>query len=72
MKALRLRVPRDDAHELADDLTSWASSTGIDPAPSVEDELDSIGDAEALVVYKVYVSDSFFELFPRWRECIEH
>ncbi|WGS50866.1 hypothetical protein LFL96_05010 [Paraburkholderia sp. D15] len=72
MKPIRLRVPREDAAELADDLTAWAAGTGIDPAPTVDDAVDSTVGTDAPAVYKVYVSESFFAQFPKWLPCVEH
>ncbi|OLL27611.1 hypothetical protein BTH42_32465 [Burkholderia sp. SRS-W-2-2016] len=71
MKPIKLRVPRGEAHDLLDDLTAWASTSGIDPGLSTFGEPDMAVSTDAQILYQVYVSESFFELFPQWRTFIE-
>ena len=35
MKPIKLRVPREEAGDLPDDLTAWASTSGIDPGLTI-------------------------------------
>ncbi|MFM0388385.1 hypothetical protein [Paraburkholderia dipogonis] len=35
MKPINLRVPRTETSDLADNLTAWASASGIDPSPTI-------------------------------------
>jgi hypothetical protein len=71
MKQIRLRVPREEAGDLPDDLTAWASTTGIDPDLTIANGSDTTTESSSLVLYLVYVSDSFFDQFPEWRMYIE-
>ncbi|WCM18287.1 hypothetical protein NDK50_12485 [Paraburkholderia bryophila] len=72
VKPIRLRVPREKAADLPDNLAAWAVATGIDPGLDVTNELDASTGAEMPILYKLYVSESFFEQFPQWRMYIEH
>lgn len=67
MKPIRLRVPRDEASDFADDLTAWASAAGVDPDPRVVGEMGAPTDTSSAVLYQVYVNNSFFEQFPEWQ-----
>ncbi|MFM0670023.1 hypothetical protein [Paraburkholderia sediminicola] len=71
MKPIRLRVPREEAADLPDDLTAWASLSGVDPGLTVLSEPGSTTDSSSPVLYQIYVSQSFFEQFPEWRMYIE-
>ncbi|RZF26541.1 hypothetical protein EVC45_27605 [Paraburkholderia sp. UYCP14C] len=71
MKPIILRVPRDESDDLLDDLTAWASTSGIDPGLSTFLEPGAASNTSSPVLYQVYVSESFFEQFPEWRMFIE-
>lgn len=71
MKPINLRVPREEAPDLADDLTAWARASGVDPKPTVVGEPGATINTSSPVLYQVYVSKSFFEQFPEWRMYIE-
>ncbi|WNC88885.1 hypothetical protein RI103_14460 [Paraburkholderia sp. FT54] len=71
MKPIKLRVPREEAADLPDDLTAWASVTGIDPGLTVLSEVGAMANSDSPVLYQIYVSQSFFEQFPEWRMYIE-
>lgn len=71
MKPVRIRVPREEAPDFADDLTAWASTSGIDPGLTLFNEPGATTNASSPVLYLVYVSESFFEQFPEWRTYIE-
>ncbi|WP_433693265.1 hypothetical protein [Paraburkholderia phenoliruptrix] len=71
MQPIKLRVPREEADDLADDLTAWAASSGIDPVLTQFNELGITTNASSPIVYFAYVSESFFEQFPEWRMYIE-
>ncbi|MBC8746549.1 MULTISPECIES: hypothetical protein [Paraburkholderia] len=71
MKPIKLRVPCDEAGDLLDDLTVWASTSGIDPGLSMFGESGSGSKTSTPILYQVYVSESFFEQFPEWRMFIE-
>jgi hypothetical protein len=71
MKQIRLRVPREEAVDLADDLTVWTSSSGIDPGLTIANEPAIAADSGSPVLYLVHVNESFFEQFPEWRMYIE-
>ncbi|APA89643.1 hypothetical protein BJG93_29600 (plasmid) [Paraburkholderia sprentiae WSM5005] len=72
MKPIRLRVPSDEAADLLDDLTAWASTSGIDPGLSMFSQSGTTSNTSSPILYHVYVSESFFEQFPGWRMFIEH
>ena len=71
MQPIKLRVPRDDVSNLLDDLTAWASTSGIDPGLSTFSDSGITSNASSPILYQVYVSESFFEQFPEWRTFIE-
>lgn len=71
MKPIRLRVPREEAADLAEDLTAWASVSGIDPGVTIANEPMITTNTSSPMLYLVYVSESFFEQFPEWRMRIE-
>lgn len=71
MKPIRLRVPREEAADLPDDLTAWASTSGVDPGLTVVAEPGMTTNANSPILYQIYVSESFFEDFPEWRMYIE-
>ncbi|AJZ60058.1 hypothetical protein OI25_618 [Paraburkholderia fungorum] len=71
MEPIRLRVPREDAADLADDLTAWASTSGIDPGLTIVNEPGMTTNMSSPILYLVYVSESFFEQFPEWRMYVE-
>lgn len=71
MQPIKLRVPREEAGDLPDDLTAWASVSGIDPSMTIVNEPDAATHTSSPIVYLVYVSESFFEQFPKWRMYIE-
>jgi hypothetical protein len=71
MNQIRLRVPREEAADLADDLTAWASVSGIDPGLTVVGESGPATHTSSPILYLVYVSQSFFDQFPEWRMYIE-
>ena len=71
MKPIRLRVPREEAGELLDDLTAWASVSGVDPGMTTANPSDDAESSSLTSLYEVYVSPTFFERFPRWRASIE-
>jgi hypothetical protein len=72
MKPINLRVPREEAPDFADDLTAWANTSGVDPGPTIVGEPGAATDTGSPILYRVYVSQSFFEQFPEWRMYIEH
>lgn len=72
MNSIRLRIPREEAANLADDLTAWASSTGVDPGLAVLNEPSVTMNLSSPILYSAYVSESFFQQFPEWRMYIEH
>jgi len=71
MQPTRLRVPRDEAADFADDLTAWASTNGIDPRLTLTSEPWMTTNASSPALYLVFVNESFFEQFPQWRTYIE-
>lgn len=71
MKPITLRVPREEAADLPDDLTAWASTSGVDPGLTIVNEPGMTTNTSSPVLYLVYVSESFFEQFPEWRMYIE-
>ena len=71
MKPIKLRVPREEAADLPDDLTAWASVSGVDPGLTVLSDPGTATDSSLPVLYQIYVSQSFFEQFPEWRMYIE-
>ncbi|MFM0380118.1 MULTISPECIES: hypothetical protein [Paraburkholderia] len=71
MKPTRLRLPREETSDLADDLTAWAASSGVDPGLTVVSETGGPANDSSPVLYAAYVSESFFEQFPEWRMYIE-
>ncbi|MCC8404475.1 hypothetical protein LJ655_21765 [Paraburkholderia sp. MMS20-SJTN17] len=71
MTPIKLRVPCDEARDLLDDLTAWASTSGIDPGLSTLGESGVPSNTGSPILYEVYVSESFFEQFPQWRTFIE-
>lgn len=70
MKPIKLRVPREEAPDFADDLTAWASVSGIDPCLTIFNEPGIRTNSNSPTLYLAYVSESFFEQFPEWRICI--
>lgn len=72
MKPIKLRVPREEASDLADDLTAWASTSGIDLGVTIVNESGTPTNSSSSAVYLVYVNESFFEQFLDWRMYIEH
>jgi hypothetical protein len=71
MKPTRLRVPHEETSDLADDLTAWAASSGVDPGMAVVGETGGTSNVSSLILYDAYVSESFFDQFPEWRIYIE-
>lgn len=71
MKPIKLRVPREEAADLADDLTAWTVTSGIDPRLTSFHEPGVTTNLSSPVLYLVYVSESFFEQFPEWRMYVE-
>ncbi|MFM0501855.1 hypothetical protein [Paraburkholderia caffeinilytica] len=71
MKQIRLRVPREEAADLPDDLTAWAAISGVDPGLTIANEPGITTNTSSPVLYLVYVSESFFDQFPEWRMYIE-
>jgi hypothetical protein len=71
MKPIRLRVPREETGDLLDNLTAWASVSGIDPGMTIPNPSEAAKSSSLPVLYEVYVSPSFFEQFPEWRPYIE-
>ncbi|MFT4068963.1 hypothetical protein [Paraburkholderia sp.] len=71
MEPINLRVPRESAADFADDLTAWASTTGIDPCLTIADESGTATNLSSPLLYQVFVSESFFEQFPEWRMYVE-
>jgi hypothetical protein len=71
MKPTRLRLPREETSDLADDLTVWAVSSGVDPGLTVVSETGGTSDDNSPVLYAAYVSESLFEQFPECRMFIE-
>ncbi|MFM0007902.1 hypothetical protein PQR57_44095 [Paraburkholderia dipogonis] len=61
MKSIKLRVPREEAADLPDDLAAWARFTGVDPGIAVISEPVTTTDASSPILYAVYISESFFE-----------
>lgn len=71
MQPIKLRVPREEAADLADDLTAWAAASGIDPGLTTVNEPGMTTNASSPILYLVHVDESFFEQFPEWRMYIE-
>jgi hypothetical protein len=71
MKSIKLRVPLEDAANLKDDLTEWASITGTDPSLTIVNEPGMTTNTSSPALYLVYVTQSFFEQFPEWRMYLE-
>ncbi|MFL9899003.1 hypothetical protein PQR75_04430 [Paraburkholderia fungorum] len=71
MNAIKLRVPREEAADLPDDLNAWASVSGFDPRLTIVNESWMTTNAQSPVLYQVFVNESFFEQFPEWRVYIE-
>lgn len=71
MKPIRLRVPREEAADLPDVLTAWASTSGVDPGLTIVNEPGMTTNSSSPILYQIYVSESFFEDFPEWRMYIE-
>jgi len=71
MKPIRMRVPREETSDLADDLTAWAASSGVDPGLTIVSETGGTSNVGSPVLYAAYVSESFFEQFPEWRMYVE-
>lgn len=71
MKPIKLRVPREEAPDFADDLTAWASVSGVDPCLTIFNEPGITTNSSSPTVYLAYVSESFFEQFPAWQMYIE-
>lgn len=71
MDPIKLRVPGHEAGGLHDDLTVWASTSGIDPGLSLFDEAGREAKPGLPALYLVHVSGSFFDQFPQWRAYIE-
>jgi hypothetical protein len=71
VNAFKLRVPREEAADLSDDLTAWASVSGIDPRLTIVSEPWMTTNAKSPMLYQVFVNESFFEDFPEWRLYIE-
>ena len=65
MRPIKLRVPREEADDLADDLTAWAASSGIDPGLTQSNQPGMTTNASSPTIYFAYVSEGFFEQFPR-------
>lgn len=71
MNPIRLRVPHDEAADLRDDLTVWASISGIDPRLTVISERWKTTNDKSPIQYLVFVNESFFAQFQEWRPYIE-
>lgn len=71
MKPIRLCVPREESGDLLDDLTVWASVSGVDPGMTVSSPPEFAENSSLPLLYEVYVSPSFFEQFPAWRTYVE-
>jgi hypothetical protein len=71
MDPIRLRVPREEAADLPDDLTAWAAVSGVDPGLTIVNEPGMTTNTSSPVLYLVHVSESFFEQFPKRRMYIE-
>lgn len=71
MQPTKLRIPRERAADFADDLTAWASSSGIDPRPTLTSEPWRTTNTSSPALYLVFVNEIFFEEFPEWRTYVE-
>jgi hypothetical protein len=71
MSPIRLRIPREEAADFSDDLTAWASVSGIDPRLTIDTEPGKTTNLSSPILYLVYVNESFFDQFPEWRTYIE-
>ena len=71
MSPFKLHVPRGEAANFSDDLTSWASLSGRDPRLTVINEPWKTTNGDSPIYYLAFVDESFFEQFPAWRSCIE-
>lgn len=71
MDPIILRVPREEAVSFSDDLTAWASTSGIDPRLTIFGEPGKTTNASSPIRYLVHVNESFFDEFPEWRMYVE-
>jgi hypothetical protein len=71
MKPIKLRVPRGEAADLADDLKAWAAASGVDPRLTLGGEHWVTTNDKSPVLYQAFLNESFFEQFPKWRIYIE-
>ncbi|WP_168794437.1 hypothetical protein [Paraburkholderia aromaticivorans] len=71
MKPIKVRVPREEAPDFADDLTAWSSATSVDPSPMVVGDAGTAGNTSSPIRYQANVSQSFFEQVPEWRMYVE-
>jgi len=71
MKPIRLRVPREEAGDLLDDLAARASVSGVDPGMTTPNPSEATESSDLTILHEVYVSPTFFEQSPEWRPYIE-
>jgi hypothetical protein len=71
VNAIKLRVPREEAADLPDDLNAWASVSGFDPRLTIMSDPWQMTNDKSPILYQVFVNESFFEQFPEWRMYIE-
>jgi hypothetical protein len=71
MQPIKLRVPREEAADLADDLTAWTATSGVDPGLTIFNEPGATTNASSPILYLVHVDESFFDQFPKWRMYFE-
>jgi hypothetical protein len=68
---IKLHMPREEVFTFSDDLTAWTSNSGIDPRVTQFHEPGMTTNMSSPVQYLIYVDESFFEQFPKWRQYIE-
>jgi hypothetical protein len=71
MSPTNLRVPSDKTALFMENLTAWASVSGIDPRLTIVNEVGKTTNTASLIHYQVFVDDSFFEHFPQWAQYIQ-
>lgn len=69
---MKFRIEKADVVDFNDDLTAWASESGVDPRLTIVTEPWLTTNASSPTLYSVDVDDRFLERYPRWRQFVEH